>query len=378
MARERWIQRVWWRYLSGRRQARETLPQGVQPETRFRQKLIQERKRAERANKPLLVMIVNPGCVAAGEEADSVVGCVGGGLQSCLRETDICGVLNDGAMVGVILTEIGADDLDKVKKAVAQKAREKLSQLLDDEMARRVTITFRIYPESGGKSGAFDMIFYPEQAEKSLEGTVGEIAKRGLDLVGSATGLVLLAPAFALLASAIKLTSDGPVFFKQQRIGRNGRKFKLLKFRTMYVGNDDQIHQDYVKLLIQGKVAEEQGRVFKITGDPRVTSIGKVLRKYSLDELPQLLNVLIGEMSLVGPRPPISYEVEHYSGWQRNRLIGKRPGITGAWQVSGRSSTTFDEMVRLDLRYLKGWSIVLDFKILLQTPLAVLKCKGAY
>lgn len=364
--------------MSGRRQARETLPQGVQPETRFRQKLIQERKRAERANKPLLVMIVNPGCVAAGEEADSVVGCVGGGLQSCLRETDICGVLNDGAMVGVILTEIGADDLDKVKKAVAQKAREKLSQLLDDEMARRVTITFRIYPESGGKSGAFDMIFYPEQAEKSLEGTVGEIAKRGLDLVGSATGLVLLAPAFALLASAIKLTSDGPVFFKQQRIGRNGRKFKLLKFRTMYVGNDDQIHQDYVKLLIQGKVAEEQGRVFKITGDPRVTSIGKVLRKYSLDELPQLLNVLIGEMSLVGPRPPISYEVEHYSGWQRNRLIGKRPGITGAWQVSGRSSTTFDEMVRLDLRYLKGWSIVLDFKILLQTPLAVLKCKGAY
>lgn len=364
--------------MSWRRQARETLPQGVQPETLFRQKLIQERKRAERANKPLLVMIVNLGCAAAGGEGDSVVGCVGGGLHSCLRETDICGVLNDGALVGVILTEIGADDLDKVKKAVAKKAREKLSQLLDDEVARRVTITFRIYPESGGKSGAFDMIFYPEQAEKSLEGTVGAIAKRGLDLVGSATGLVLLAPTFALIASAIKLTSDGPVFFEQQRIGRNGRMFKLLKFRTMYVGNDDQIHRDYVKLLIQGKVAEEQGGVFKITVDPRVTSIGAVLRKYSMDELPQLFNVLKGEMSLVGPRPPISYEVEHYSGWQRNRLIGKRPGITGAWQVSGRSSTTFDEMVRLDLRYLKGWSIVLDFKILLQTPLAVLKCKGAY
>lgn len=377
MAGERWIQRVWWRYLPWRRHAREMLPHGLQPETHFRQKLILERKRAERANKPLLVMIVNPG-LAAGGEADSVVACVGGGLQSCLRETDICGVLNDGAMVGVILTEIGTDDLDKVKKAVVRKAREKLTQLFDDEVARLVIISFRIYPESGGKSGAFDMIFYPEQAEKSLEGTAGEIAKRGLDLVGSATGLVLLAPAFALIASAIKFTSEGPVFFEQQRIGRNGRKFKLLKFRTMYVGNDDQIHRDYVKLLIQGNVAEEQGGVFKITGDPRVTSIGKVLRKYSLDELPQLFNVLKGEMSLVGPRPPISYEVEHYSGWQRNRLIGKRPGITGAWQVSGRSSTTFDEMVRLDLRYLKGWSIVLDFKILLQTPLAVLKCKGAY
>lgn len=361
-----------------RKRASEALPLGLQPETRFRQKLIQERKRAERANKPLLVMIVNLGCVATVGEADSVVGCVGGGLQSCLRETDICGVLDDGAVVGVILTEIRGDDLDKVKKAVARKAREKLSQLFDDEVARRVNITFRIYPESGGKTGAFDMIFYPEQAEKSLKGTAGEVAKRGLDLVGSATGLVLLFPVFALIASAIKFTSDGPVFFEQQRIGRNGRKFKLLKFRTMYVGNDDQIHRDYVKLLIQGKVADEQGGVFKITGDPRVTSIGKALRTYSLDELPQLFNVLKGEMSLVGPRPPISYEVDHYSGWQRNRLIGKRPGITGAWQVSGRSSTTFDEMVRLDLRYLKGWSVAVDLKILLQTPLAVLKCKGAY
>ncbi|ACH38084.1 undecaprenyl-phosphate glycosylphosphotransferase [Citrifermentans bemidjiense Bem] len=378
MARERWIQQVLWRFLPWRRKARETLPKGLQPETRFRQQLIQERKRAERANKPLLVMLVNPDCVAARGEADSVVGCVGRGLQSCLRETDICGVLNDGALVGVILTEIWVDDLDKVKKAVARKAREKLSQLFEDEVARRVTISFRIYPESGGKSGAFDMIFYPEQVEKSIEGTAGEIAKRGLDLLGSATGLVLLAPAFALIASAIKLTSDGPVFFQQQRIGCNGRKFKLLKFRTMYIGNDDQIHRDYVKLLIQGKVAEEQGGVFKITVDPRVTPIGKVLRKYSLDELPQLFNVLKGEMALVGPRPPISYELEHYSGWQRNRLIGKRPGITGAWQVSGRSSTTFDEMVRLDLRYLKGWSLALDFKILLKTPLAVLKCKGAY
>lgn len=377
MSGQRWIQRVWRRYLPAGRQGREALPAGVQPEARFRQQLIQERKRAERGSKPLLVMIVNPGCAAAAE-ADSVVGCVGGGLQSCLRETDICGVLDDGALVGVILTEVAGEDLEKVKKAVARKAREKLSQLLDDEAARRVTISFRVYPESGGESGAFDMIFYPEQEQKSLEGTAGEIAKRGLDLVGSAAGLVLLAPAFALIASVIKMTSDGPVFFEQQRVGRNGRKFKLLKFRTMYVGNDDQIHREYVKLLIQGKVAEEQGGVFKITGDPRVTSIGRLLRKYSLDELPQLLNVLKGEMSLVGPRPPIGYEVEQYSGWQRNRLIGKRPGITGAWQVSGRSSTTFDEMVRLDLRYLKGWSIALDLKILLQTPLAVLKCKGAY
>ena len=153
----------------------------------------------------------------------------------------------------------------------------------------------------------------------------------------------------------------------------------MLKFRTMFVDNDDVIHRDFVRKLIEGDLNHDTANaVYKITGDPRVTKIGKTLRKYSLDEVPQFLNVLKGDMSLVGPRPPINYEVEHYSSWQRNRLIGKKPGITGAWQVSGRSRTSFDEMVRLDLRYLKGWSIRGDIKIMLQTPAAVLKCRGAY
>ncbi|GFO60672.1 hypothetical protein GMST_29970 [Geomonas silvestris] len=151
----------------------------------------------------------------------------------------------------------------------------------------------------------------------------------------------------------------------------------MLKFRSMYLDNDDVIHREYVTKLINGQISASQG-VFKIQFDPRITPVGRCLRKYSLDELPQFINVLKGDMSLVGPRPPIRYEVENYAGWQRNRLMGKRPGITGLWQVTGRSSTSFDEMVRLDLKYLTGWSIMLDIKILLRTPLAVFKAKGAY
>jgi lipopolysaccharide/colanic/teichoic acid biosynthesis glycosyltransferase len=145
----------------------------------------------------------------------------------------------------------------------------------------------------------------------------------------------------------------------------------------MYLDNDDVIHREYVTNLIKGKVDSSEG-IFKIQGDPRITPVGKYLRKYSLDELPQFINVLKGDMALVGPRPPIRYEVENYCGWQRNRLMGKRPGITGLWQVTGRSSTSFDDMVRLDLRYLGRWSLLLDIKILLRTPAAVFKTKGAY
>ena len=150
----------------------------------------------------------------------------------------------------------------------------------------------------------------------------------------------------------------------------------------MHFRNDPKIHQDYVKQLISGK--EENQRpdagagVYKIKDDPRVTPVGRFLRKTSLDELPQFFNVLIGEMSLVGPRPPIPYEVEAYDIWHRRRFLEVRPGITGLWQVEGRSTTKFDEMVRLDLRYAKIWSLWLDIKILLRTPGAVFKGNGAY
>jgi lipopolysaccharide/colanic/teichoic acid biosynthesis glycosyltransferase len=178
---------------------------------------------------------------------------------------------------------------------------------------------------------------------------------------------------------AIKLDSEGPVFFRQKRLGLNGRSFDLLKFRSMYTNCDSINHKEYIKKYIgeQNNSAIEPG-VFKLRNDPRITSVGRVLRKTSLDELPQLINVLKGEMSLVGPRPPIPYECDLYDIWHRRRLLSCKPGITGLWQVTGRSRTTFDEMVRLDLKYISEWSLWLDFKILLKTPKAVFGGEGAF
>jgi len=198
--------------------------------------------------------------------------------------------------------------------------------------------------------------------------------KRALDVVGSATALVLLSPLWAIAALAIRLDSPGPVLFRQVRIGRRGTPFVMFKFRSMRVDTDDTIHRHYVEALISdGTAADESGgtQYFKLRNDPRVTPVGRFLRKTSMDELPQLLNVLRGEMSLVGPRPPLLYEVEQYRPWQRGRLAAK-PGITGFWQVYGRSRVTFNEMVRMDLAYIERASYLLDLRLLLLTLPAML------
>jgi len=198
-----------------------------------------------------------------------------------------------------------------------------------------------------------------------------------VDVSGSVMALLILSPVFLSIAALIKATSKGPVFFKQQRIGQAGAEFTFLKFRSMHVNNDPTIHQEYVRKLISQELTEGDG-TYKIKNDPRVTAVGRFLRKSSLDELPQFFNVLKGDMSLVGPRPPIPYEFENYSLWHRRRILEARPGLTGIWQVSGRSRTTFDEMVRMDLRYIREQSLWLDVKILFKTPLAVLRGDGAY
>jgi len=175
------------------------------------------------------------------------------------------------------------------------------------------------------------------------------------------------------------LGSSGPVFFQQVRVGQWMKSFKILKFRTMYVNVDEKLHQQYVTWFINssGEGKPGQTEVFKLTHDPRITPIGRFLRNSSFDELPQLWNVLRGDMSLVGPRPPIPYELEQYQPWHCRRLLDVKPGITGLWQVTGRSRTTFNEMVRLDLRYARTCSLWTDVKILLATPAAVISGKGA-
>jgi lipopolysaccharide/colanic/teichoic acid biosynthesis glycosyltransferase len=188
------------------------------------------------------------------------------------------------------------------------------------------------------------------------------LLKRALDLSFAAVGLVLLAPLFAVVAATIKLDSRGPVFFRQVRIGAGGRPFRMLKFRTM-VADADARKQEFAHL---NRHADGDPRMFKIPGDPRATRVGRTLRAYSIDELPQLVNVLRGEMSLVGPRPLVPDEDRHVDGWRRKRLELK-PGITGLWQVLGRDGIPFEEMVELDYRYVTYWSVTNDLKLIMRT-----------
>lgn len=207
--------------------------------------------------------------------------------------------------------------------------------------------------------------------------------KRAIDIFGAILGIILFSPMALLICLGIKLTSKGPILFKQTRIGHLHKPFTFLKFRTMKYNSEDKIHQEYVKKLIEGKdeslnQGNEGKPIYKLNSDPRVTWIGQYLRKISLDEIPQLFHVLKGDMSLVGPRPPIDYEVERYKSWHLRRIVEAKPGITGLWQVSGRSKTTFDEMVRLDLQYVEKQSILLDIKIILFTFIAMFKTDEAH
>lgn len=200
------------------------------------------------------------------------------------------------------------------------------------------------------------------------------LVKRAFDILAASCALVLLSPVMLAVALLIKLTSKGPVLFTQVRVGENGKPFSFLKFRSMHVNNDDSIHREYTRAFITQGVAhavDEAGALYKIKDDPRLIPIGKFIRKYSIDELPQLFNVIRGEMSLIGPRPPIPYEVEVYREWHKRRFEGP-PGITGLWQVSGRNRLSFEEMVKLDIEYLENWSLWRDLKILWRTMGVVL------
>lgn len=218
----------------------------------------------------------------------------------------------------------------------------------------------------------FDAFFWASQSDSGWRLSLEKFLKRALDIVGAIAGLILLSPILLLTAILIKATSRGPILFKQTRLGYEGKHFTFLKFRSMYHHCEDRAHQEYVKSLIRGNNGEinngsHDKPFYKIKNDPRITTVGGLLRKTSIDELPQLWNVLIGDMSLVGPRPPLLYEVQEYQRWHYRRIFEVTPGITGLWQVSGRNRTTFDEMVRLDLFYARNWSLALDIKILFKT-----------
>jgi exopolysaccharide biosynthesis polyprenyl glycosylphosphotransferase len=241
-----------------------------------------------------------------------------------------------------------------VQRGFGRKVQVKLAPDLDDLIPQRFEVQ-----ELGGRRY---IGFMPVAAVSWV--------KRAVDLVLVSVGLVLLAPLLLAITVAIQLDSSGPIFYRQRRVGKNGRTFSMLKFRSMCQDADQRLDALRVH-------NEASGPLFKMRRDPRVTRVGAVLRRWSLDELPQLLNVLKGDMSLVGPRPPLPSEVEQYEDWQLGRLRAL-PGLTGLWQVSGRSEVPFHDMVRLDLHYIRNWSLGLDIEILMRTIPAVLTNRGAY
>jgi lipopolysaccharide/colanic/teichoic acid biosynthesis glycosyltransferase len=358
---------------------------GILSQDLFVRALSLERKRSERSGTGFVLVLLDSTRLLKSQGGLQAIEGALLALSRSSRDTDIQGWFKDGATIGVIFTELALDaDERSIATALLSKVTMALTSALSLRQMHGISLSLHAFPESWDEDNLanpdesiFDAPLYQHWPDR-----LPYLAKRLMDVVGSSVALAFCLPLFAGISIAIKLTSKGPVFFCQKRLGQSGRKFTFLKFRSMYVNNDATIHRDYVKRFIAnangcGQTREGQS-TYKLTADPRVTPVGSFLRKTSLDELPQFLNVLKGEMSLVGPRPPLPYEVECYKVWHRARLLSAKPGITGLWQVGGRSRVKFDEMVRMDLKYATSWSIWLDIKILLQTPRAIVSGNGAH
>jgi lipopolysaccharide/colanic/teichoic acid biosynthesis glycosyltransferase len=292
-------------------------------------------------------------------------------------DADLIGWFEQGAVLGFIRS-LGDRCPSDAATTVAATIQQELMRCLVSGNADSYSIRSEVYSP---QSDSFPPVLSDAGSERlKPQKVTRHHAKRILDIVGSIAFLIAFSPVFLFVSALVKLTSAGPVFFRQQRVGEGGRPFLMLKFRTMHMNANPGIHQQYVENFIESSGTAESTKdvVFKIVDDPRVTPLGHFLRRSSLDEFPQFWNVLKGEMSLVGPRPPLSYEVARYKGWHQRRVLEAKPGITGLWQVTGRSCTTFDEMVRMDLRYAKNYSVWTDLKILLATPRAVISGKGAH
>jgi lipopolysaccharide/colanic/teichoic acid biosynthesis glycosyltransferase len=354
----------------------------------FHRVISMERKRAERSRKAFLLMLLDLGKLKAGQQNGNgrALQQVLSLLSTALRETDVTGRHTNPRVLGIIFTELALESRGSIAGTLLSRVSGVLYNGLAFDEFNEITISHYVFPEDWDyrvDHRPSHPKLYPDLEKPDTKGKLYSAIKRVVDVLGSACGLLLLSPLLLAIAVAIKLTSKGPVLFRQQRIGQFGTPFTFLKFRSMYLNNDSKIHRDYVMSLISGNALRQSSNgtgkgVYKLTNDPRITRVGAFLRKTSLDEFPQLYNVLCGNMSLVGPRPAIPYEVEAYQVWHRRRVLEAKPGITGLWQVSGRSRVGFDDMVRLDVRYASERSLWLDLKILLMTPRAVFMGEGAY
>jgi lipopolysaccharide/colanic/teichoic acid biosynthesis glycosyltransferase len=356
----------------------QPLRRKIEPEQDFLLRIAQECRRAERSGQRFLLVLIG-GVEARLEKVPVVVTA----LAALTRETDTYGWYEDLCTLGILFAELGGAKPEDARVTIVEKIQTALRQA---GCAEGLSVSIYVLPHDlneqvkseDGPNRISKFLEMPSSPSMKLQLGI----KRVIDLVGSVSLLIAFLPLMVLIALAVKCGSQGPVFFRQIRVGQGGRHFTFLKFRSMAAANDCSLHENYVKQFIRGtasKNTNEKGEgVFKLTEDPRVTHLGRLLRRTSMDELPQLWNVLRGEMSLVGPRPPIPYEVECYDLWHQRRVLELKPGITGLWQVRGRSRTGFNDMVRLDLLYARRWSLWLDFKILLQTPFVVFGGGGAH
>lgn len=352
----------------------------LQPYDRFLRSLYIEQRRCERSSSRFVLMLLDLTTLLTDNKDTPMLQRVVEGLAETIRETDQIGWHHPNAVLGVIFTEIGDADGKILADALLKKICTTLAACLSIDQIRTVSLSIHVYPadwvDKGGDPPRGPEVF-PDSPPGAKPKRSHLAAKRVVDILGSLTAIALFSPIMLGAAIAVKLTSKGPVLFKQRRVGQHGRTFQMLKFRSMRCKTDENIHKEYVAKFIAGRAEGEQPGLYKIMKDPRLTPIGGFLRRSSIDELPQFFNVLMGQMSIVGPRPPVPYEVEQYSPWHRRRLMSVKPGITGLWQVTGRSRVTFDEMVRLDLEYTRTWSPWLDMRIILKTPAAVLGGSGA-
>lgn len=360
------------------------------PEESFRTMISFERKRTERSGKPFLLMLLDVSSFEERFKRDPfqkaattlLFNKIAQVLVDVTRDIDIKGWHETGKNIGILFTETSAEG----KTKILEKIKSCLFKTLKPEQVSRIGISCHWYPINHSESidnSSMNEIFYSDPSQLKLKKKISSIAKRSIDIAGSIFGLMMFSPVFLFASFLIKFTSKGPVFFKQERMGKSGQVFKIYKFRTMTVNNDESAHKEYVKKLIHGQAEaitdDTTGKkVYKLANDSRITPIGKFLRKTSLDEVPQFLNVLLGDMSLVGPRPPIPYEVAEYDLWHKRRVLETKPGITGYWQVEGRSTTNFDGMVRMDISYITKKSFWFDLKVIIKTPIVLFTSRGAY
>jgi lipopolysaccharide/colanic/teichoic acid biosynthesis glycosyltransferase len=344
-----------------------------------------ERKRTERSGEPFLLMLLEAGNPQSLEKNEKSLNNILSVLPLSIRDTDIIGWYKDRTTVGVVFTGLARKDKSSILSVILSKVSTTLRDQLTPDQFNQVSISFHFFPDDWDhdhRGRPSNPALYPDLSGPDKDPGSLLRVKQVMDIVGSALMLILCTPLFLMIALAIKASSKGPVFFRQQRVGQYGRYFTFLKFRSMHIDNDPSAHKEFATKLIAGEINHDpssgNGKItYKLTNDRRITRVGKFLRRSSLDELPQLVNVLKGDMSLVGPRPAMPYELAAYQTWHRRRVLEVKPGITGLWQVTGRSSVRFDEMVRLDLQYATSWSPWLDLKILMRTPRAVIGGAGA-